>query len=325
MKKISEKKYHICNDCDKILDEKIEIQLKSRQYSFKIKSSKMDRNIKYINNTRISFVGFAFLDEGEVLVSVPKGKNVETVDDKYLDLLKAIIEEYNTSELTEGSYKVISNHTEDQVVLFENVFEWLLSFYLNNQITVDEKSVYFQSNINSEKNEEGERIKCNLDTYKVYNIQKFKQTKNKYDIPDIVCDSKQSKLGQYCLIIDAKYHKKNQTQAGLYSKLEKIDIYKQFFYEDIIRAKYRDNIAQTINIANIFIVPMYDEDHCKENINYLDSIHFNYSSRDIHILAINIDELMFFKKNKDEDIRKKQNNNRVSIINTIKKYYDSAK
>jgi hypothetical protein len=150
------------------------------------------------------------------------------------------------------------------VVQFEKVFEWMISVYFDNQINLEQPTVFFESKIKQwyiDINDE----KYRLYEWKPINVrtpeglkpraETFKCSSPKRNIPDVVIDGECN--GQkYCAVIDAKYYGWDAVN-GSYHLPANVDLYKQFFYQEQFGQIYRSEGYSDVKIYNLFFFPDY--------------------------------------------------------------------
>lgn len=219
---------------------------------------------------------------------------------------------------------------------FDFVFEWLLSNFFDNQIHMGEnREVFlksecilkpetyidlntFNSNVyrwnakgtNKKDKKTGKQTKVNLDTY--FNQQNVVSR----NIPDVISEVLYNEQEKVC-VMDAKYI--SFSEENSYRIPGKMDIYKQFFYQELVKELYKEN-GKDVPIYNYFFVPDYKGD-AKRMANSLfrfaGDIVFPYHEQHmIGVIQVNIDGLINYCLNPNDVFYRE-------ILSNRKKSYSS--
>lgn len=217
---------------------------------------------------------------------------------------------------------------------FDFVFEWLLSNFFDNQIHMGEnREVFlksecilkpetyidlntFNSNVyrwnakgtNKKDKKTGKQTKVNLDTY--FNQQNVVSR----NIPDLISEVLYNEQEQVC-VMDAKYI--SFSEENSYRIPGKMDIYKQFFYQELVKELYKEN-GKDVPIYNYFFVPDYKGD-AKRMANSLfrfaGDIVFPYHEQHmIGVIQVNIDGLINYCLNPNDVFYREILSNRKKIL-----------
>lgn len=221
---------------------------------------------------------------------------------------------------------------------FDFVFEWLLSKFFDNQIHMGRnREVLLKSKwilkpemfidmntlnlnvyrwnakgTNKKDKNTGKQTKVNLDTY--FNRQNIISR----NIPDLLSEVNYNEQKRVC-VMDAKYISFNEEDSYLIPG--KMDIYKQFFYQELVKELYKQN-GMDIPVYNYFFVPDYKGD-AKRMANSLfrfagDIVFPYHEEHMIGVIQVNIDDLINYCLN-PKDVFYKE------ILQNRKKSYSSMK
>lgn len=197
---------------------------------------------------------------------------------------------------------------------FEKTFEWMLAKYFKNQLFRKDDSYFFKStflpsivNLKS--------VNCSVYNWEAIGKQNSNNrhkdvirrdfifsSQDRLNIPDIVCERVLTKplFGRpqkCCAIIDAKYYGWN-FNSGSYLLPANRDIYKQFFYQDVINVIYSQENMHNVAIYNFIALPDYLGDASKTKYGLIRNcgvIRFKiHPEHTIGVLQVDIDRLIDF-------------------------------
>ena len=295
-----------------------------------IRYSKNSNSDIYVN-----FVGF-FEFHDDIFLVVPKSVRIyeysrDSINNlvlKYAKFFDLYIKEvrsarkYINSDCSVSLKEWISNETNSssfypvlKIVAyfsFEKIFEWMLSKYFKNQLFRKDDSYFFKSmflpsmvNLRS--------VNCSVYNWEAIGKQNHNDrhkdimrrdfifsSQDRINIPDIICERVLTKplFGRpknCCAIIDAKYYGWN-FNSGSYLLPANRDIYKQFFYQDVINVIYNQKNIQDVAIYNFIALPDYLGDASKTKYGLIRNcgvIRFKiHPEHTIGVLQVDIDKII---------------------------------
>lgn len=295
-----------------------------------IRYSKNSNNDIYVN-----FVGF-FEFHDDIFLVVPKSIRIyeysrDSINNlvlKYANFFDLYIKEvhsarkYINSDCSVSLKEWISNETKSssfysvlKIVAyfsFKKIFEWMLSKYFKNQLFRKDDSYFFKSmflpsmvNLRS--------VNCSVYNWEAIGKQNpndrhkdimrrdfIFSSQDRINIPDIICERVLTKplFGRpknCCAIIDAKYYGWN-FNSGSYLLPANRDIYKQFFYQDVINVIYNQKNIQDVAIYNFIALPDFLGDASKTKYGLIRNcgvIKFMiYPEHTIGVLQVDIDKII---------------------------------
>lgn len=331
-------------DAEKVPEELCE-KLKGMHYSSFSFEQRQWAIEPLIKNGAWNFVGVMRVDE-QVFLCLPKSvsvRNGESQEEKEQRLLKyaRLLEQYfqEVKKCSEDinfvpiypwcvdtlvSWCEIRNPWSREqkdvgviaAVKFEKVFEWLIGWLYRNQLHLSGNDVLYDSFILRR-----EDLHINHPAYNIYEwepVNKRKEDRTlenrrivfedmeKKSIPDIVIDMSAGDQ-ELCCILDAKY---SGWKDNGYKLPGRMDIYKQFFYQEQIKRIYENTVLKRTDkteVYNFLVLPDYIGDTKDGITRYCAKIKFYYhEDREMGVIQVNLENLITAFLEEDEGEQERQ-------------------
>jgi hypothetical protein len=236
----------------------------------------------------IDFVGILCL-KNTIYLSLPKTAAYHPAEDKMELLLKygKLLEQYfayvdwrtdsrmppwlshrkDIAEWCKNPVPPKENRLLDKfiaVVKFENVFAWMVSAYLENQIHLERKSVFFESHIvkwwvdldeGNCRSYEWHPVRMQTDAEPVSDAEAVSYAVPRQNFPDVAIDG-ECEGRKYCAVIDANYYDWDAKKDRYFLSADK-DLYQQFFYRELFGKIYQSDGHTDVEIYSLLFLPDY--------------------------------------------------------------------
>lgn len=237
-------------------------------------------------------------------------------DLEMVNLLIKIIE----GEQVQFAARSSNKHTSIFAVAdFKVLFERMVDDYFQNELSTDWSNITDKFSLRR-VNEEGQTISWVLNpkefsgpaNYLAYRGRNARREWTDIIIPDTLYeDSKSDKV----YIIDAKYHKYEVDARGNVKGLpgQQADIYKQYYYAEVIENYLRNVLHSNSKVRNVFILPINEKDQDNELLRPLHCSGYNKRGGEkIFLVFINTSSMMQEIFDGKSDFRKNR-----EVLNTV--------